>query len=159
VVVSYGTHSNDFLLIEYGFMLAKNKHDSTTLDEAIFSLLETASKEILEQYGYLGSYYLTATGVCYRTQVAVRAMVTSAKRMQEFLDGEYDGAKEEKKMRMMMKYVLQVFRAELEGATGGASEVNVSEHVKEVVLSRRREMIAMLDVAEAAMIESGDLPA
>jgi hypothetical protein len=55
IYVSYGTHSNDFLIIEYGFILNTNKHDYTTLDHLILPLLSEEQEETLKEdqfYGY-----------------------------------------------------------------------------------------------------------
>ena len=57
-------------------------------------MLSSAQKDLLEHHSYLGEYYLSASGFCYRTQVAIRAMVTPSAQMQKYLAGEYDGHKE-----------------------------------------------------------------
>ena len=38
IYISYGNHSNDFLLAEYGFILDENKWDEISLDELILPL-------------------------------------------------------------------------------------------------------------------------
>jgi hypothetical protein len=151
-VVSYGTHSNDFLLVEYGFILSRNRHDSITLDHIVLPLLSPFQKEILEQHAYLGSYYLTREGMCYRTQVAVRAMVTSGKRTKEFLDGGYDGMKEEGKMKRKTREVCRILRKEVEDAVEDLGRVKLEEDVKRVVSNRWKQIAGMLDEAEAVVM-------
>lgn len=151
-MVSYGTHSNDFLLVEYGFVLSRNRHDSVTLDHIILPLLSPLQKEILEQHAYLGSYYLTREGICYRTQVAIRAMVTSGKRIKEFLNGEYDGAKEEGKLRRKTREVCGILRKEVEDAVEGLGRVNLEEDVRRVVSHRWKQIGVMLDETEAVVM-------
>lgn len=91
---------------------------------------------------------MTPTGFCYRTQVAMRAMVTSPKRMQEFLADEYDGQKEARKMDMKCREVCQALRTEIEDAVevtgrGGGPSI-------EVVNVRWKQLLAMLELAEEA---------
>jgi hypothetical protein len=78
IYVSDGSHSNDFLLVEYGFLLpdGENKHDSISLDSIIMPTLCVEQKRLLKAKGYLGEYTLfspaangRAAGVCWRTEV------------------------------------------------------------------------------------------
>lgn len=82
VHISYGSHSNDFLLVEYGFVLDSNMWDEVNLDDAIMPSLMSSTrrpgrKEALEEVGYWGNYVLDRETVCHRTQVAVRLLLTS----------------------------------------------------------------------------------
>lgn len=75
VCISYGHHSNDFLLAEYGFVLEHNHHDEVQLDEAILPRLSPEQRDELEAAGFLGRYALDARTVCcYRAEVAVRLL-------------------------------------------------------------------------------------
>lgn len=49
VNTSYGTHSNDYLLAEYGFLLSENVHDKICLDDFILPRLEEDHVLQLEQ--------------------------------------------------------------------------------------------------------------
>ncbi|KAF2401991.1 SET domain-containing protein [Trichodelitschia bisporula] len=73
VVVSYGPHTNAFLLVEYGFTLKHNPHDTLCLDSVILPGLSEEQEEWLEAHNYLGGYVLSSSGFCFRTQVALRA--------------------------------------------------------------------------------------
>lgn len=152
VVVSYGAHTNDFLLVEYGFILATNKHDATTLDHIVLPLLTAAQRDMLDRNAYLGSYYLTSAGFCYRTQVTVRAMVTSGKRLQQFLDGEYDGAGEEEKVDAKSREICRAVEGEIEDGVRATN--GLEGHAVEVLLQRWKQLGAMLKEAEAAMFEA-----
>ncbi|KAF2460662.1 hypothetical protein BDY21DRAFT_170932 [Lineolata rhizophorae] len=79
VYVSYGSHSNDFLLVEYGFILENNKWDETILDTCLIPMLNDEQKDRLESHGFLGNYTLDASQICYRTQVALLVLVLPAK--------------------------------------------------------------------------------
>ena len=52
--VSYGPHSNDFLLVEYGFILESNKCDSIPLDHLILPLLSTSQAASLREDKFYG---------------------------------------------------------------------------------------------------------
>lgn len=74
VFFSYGNHNNDFLLVEYGFLIDSNPSDAIQLDEPVLSILTRAQEVILQEAGYLGNYLLDGD-FCYRTIVAVRLLV------------------------------------------------------------------------------------
>lgn len=70
--ISYGKHSNDFLLIEYGFVMSNNQWDEVALDEVIMPRLADDQKESLAKQGFLGEYKFHAkTGPCTRTCAAM----------------------------------------------------------------------------------------
>lgn len=85
VFVSYGCHSNDFLLIEYGFLPYRspsssdrdqaNKWDEVLLDPLLIPLLHPAHLSLLDEEGFLGNYIFDKTGFCFRTQAAVRLLL------------------------------------------------------------------------------------
>lgn len=54
VYLSYGKHSNDMLLAEYGFIFDGNMWDHVKLDELILPQLSVAQKEALEEANFLG---------------------------------------------------------------------------------------------------------
>ncbi|KAL4878825.1 hypothetical protein BJY04DRAFT_194677 [Aspergillus karnatakaensis] len=62
VYMSYGSHSNDFLLVEYGFCLDSNPSDSVFLDPIILSELNEAQKQDLAANGCLGNYEVKCAG-------------------------------------------------------------------------------------------------
>lgn len=90
ISTSYGSHSNDFLLAEYGFILESNTWDSLSLDALLLSLLSEEDKERLDEAGYAGKYTLSSEGVCYRTQVAVRTQTLSEIDWLHFVNGRED---------------------------------------------------------------------
>ncbi|KAE8379225.1 SET domain-containing protein [Aspergillus bertholletiae] len=70
IYMSYGPHPNDFLFAEYGFYLDENESETLYLDDIILKDLSPLLQEELEFQQYYGNYQLTATGVCYRTEIA-----------------------------------------------------------------------------------------
>lgn len=86
IYISYGKHSNDFLLAEYGFIMDENDDDHILLDGVIISQMNAEQLELVKDAGYLGNYVLDKEGVCYRTEVALRALCIPARRWQRFVD-------------------------------------------------------------------------
>ena len=60
ICTSYGGHSNDFLLTEYGFLLEKNQWDGVCLDDLILPRLDQKQKKSLEASDRLGNFTLHA---------------------------------------------------------------------------------------------------
>jgi hypothetical protein len=134
-----------------GFILPTNRHDSTTMDHIILPMLTASSRDILEQHDYLGEYYLTSTGFCYRTQVAIRAMVTSSRRMQDFLANEYDGQTEESKIQKKTREICGQFREHVKENIRAMEQATMRSHVMQTLNARWTQLSAMLDQAEIAM--------
>lgn len=95
IFVSYGKHTNDFLLVEYGFTLSPNRWDNIKLDEYILPKLKASQKNLLEAHGLMGNYALDSSDICYRTQAAIRGLVLSKAKLRQFLAGENDGEEEQ----------------------------------------------------------------
>ncbi|MCJ1469926.1 hypothetical protein MMC07_008570 [Pseudocyphellaria aurata] len=108
IFVSYGNHSNDFLLVECakrtypnvvyiftnsilqdGFVLEENKWDYLPIDDLVLHkwIYEPARKR-LESAGYLGDYTLGREGVCHRTQVAIRTETLGIPEWTKFIEGQ-----------------------------------------------------------------------
>ncbi|KAF4952596.1 hypothetical protein FGADI_6668 [Fusarium gaditjirri] len=92
VYVSYGPHSNDFLLSEYGFILDSNRWDEVYLDEVILPKLNKTQRADLESINFLGRYTLDdQTLGCHRTQVALRMLCCTQRQWQRFFDAQDEG--------------------------------------------------------------------
>lgn len=114
-------------------------------------MLTPTQKNLLEENNYLGEYYMTSAGFCYRSQVAMRAMVTSNKRMQEFLADEYDGQREVTKMNAKCREICGLLRQDIE--TGLQSfetkDSEESSYARQSLNKRWGQLAAMLERAEA----------
>ncbi|KAG7290819.1 hypothetical protein NEMBOFW57_000823 [Staphylotrichum longicolle] len=85
VHISYGAHSNDFLLAEYGFVMAENRWDKVCLDDVILPKLGAAQRAQLEEKGLLGPFLLDAESLgCNKTQAALRLLCCTREQWQEF---------------------------------------------------------------------------
>ena len=91
VYISYGKHGNDFLLAEYGFIMDDNLWDDVSLDSLVLGSMTPEQRELVRENGFEGRYVLDREGPCYRTQVALRAMVVPERRWLRFIAGSDDG--------------------------------------------------------------------
>lgn len=91
VYISYGNHSNDFLLVEYGFILVDNQWDQISLDDVIMPRLSGAQREVLLAEGFLGKYVLDGETVCYRTQAALRLLCMPVNKWKRALASGFEG--------------------------------------------------------------------
>ena len=92
IYTCYGGHSNDLLLVEYGFILDNNRYDCIPLDDFFCRYqLNKKIKKSLERAGYLGDYSLNGDGVCFRTQVAIQRELLGTCSWRKFIAGENVG--------------------------------------------------------------------
>lgn len=118
VFVSYGAHTNDFLLAEYGFILESNMRDAIPLDHVILPLLDAEQTQALKEDGFYGNYTLFKLGgteiICHRTQAVLRLLVLDSKRYSAFVGGfDHDVEREQEKcfgylVDLLTKYSRQV---------------------------------------------------
>lgn len=107
VYISYGAHSNDFLLTEYGFVMDENENDSVSLDDVVMAkLVEGGKEEQVKDAGFWGKYTLDKEGVCYRTQVALRSLIMTERRWERFVSGADEGRDEEGKYVELLQGIL-----------------------------------------------------
>jgi hypothetical protein len=132
--------------VEYGFILSSNEWDNAILDHVIVSMLEPAQAQLLEAYGYLGEYYMTRKGFCYRTEVALRAMITKPKCMDKFLVGEYDGETEMVELGNKLEQVCSALREEIKDALAATKAGN--NDVVKTLHTRWQQLSVMLELAE-----------
>ncbi|OBT64498.1 hypothetical protein VE03_05343 [Pseudogymnoascus sp. 23342-1-I1] len=109
IYISYGKHSNDFLLAEYGFIMDENDADHTRLDSVVISQMDAQQLELVKDAGYLGNYVLDKNGVCYRTEVALRALCIPARRWQRFVDSGDDGEHDQAMVDKLLTKVLKLY--------------------------------------------------
>ncbi|KAK2075041.1 hypothetical protein P8C59_009200 [Phyllachora maydis] len=136
VVISYGAHGNDALLVEYGFVLGGeagggNRWDAVGLDGVVVPALGDGQREALEALGFLGGYVLDAEGACYRTQVALRVMCLPETQWRRFLEeGGDEGAEKEAGRRQKKVDRLLV------GLLKKYEEGTVRRHIREIEASK-----------------------
>ncbi|THC99987.1 hypothetical protein EYZ11_000566 [Aspergillus tanneri] len=90
VYMSYGPHSNDFLLVEYGFYLDVNASDSIYLDDIIFQSLTAEQKKELVLREYFGNYEVTAEGVSSNVELVACLKYMSLRDWRKYILGQSD---------------------------------------------------------------------
>ncbi len=114
VLATYGAHSNDKLLIHYGFICSSTPNgpsvdDSISLDHLLVPQLSSTISEQLLDAGYLGGYALlpAKNELCFRTQVAVRANLLTCNEWEYFVaSGEDLSEDASSKVDMYVKVLL-----------------------------------------------------
>ncbi|KAH7405726.1 hypothetical protein DE146DRAFT_609344 [Phaeosphaeria sp. MPI-PUGE-AT-0046c] len=115
VFVSYGPHTNDFLLAEYGFILDNNYNDSIPLDHLILPLLSDDQVNALKEDGFHGSYTLFNKDptICHRTQAVLRLLLLDNRRYSSFVGGDNDGSKEQTRVNEYLREVLTKYSRQI----------------------------------------------
>jgi hypothetical protein len=173
VFVSYGSHTNDFLLAEYGFILDTNQNDSIPLDHLLLLLLSKEQTDALKEDGFHGKYTLFAKDpiICHRTQAVLRLLVLDNRRYSSFVGGDDDGSKDQARVNdyltgILTKYSRQIIdileeleqietensdttnsnRRQSRAATIRAQNLPRREH-KEVLLRRWKQIRELVNTA------------
>ncbi|TGO24286.1 hypothetical protein BPAE_0107g00330 [Botrytis paeoniae] len=144
VHISYGSHNNDFLLVEYGFILEDNRWDEVTLDSWITPLLNGEQKEHLEKMGFLGKYLLDRDTICYRTQVVLRIICLPIGKWRRFVQGsEGEEVSQEAADEVLLK-VLMAGKMEMMETIKKIDESQAGLESQRNTLSRRSNQIVLL---------------
>lgn len=118
VSISYGAHSNEALLCEYGFTLHRNTDDSVSLDATISARLKPWHIGMLMELGYYEDYTMDYQGFpSFRTEVALRVALLSesecaeessaCRRLTQFVDGQSSGRSEQHKVDQLLIGILE----------------------------------------------------
>jgi len=140
----YGTQNNDYLLVEYGFVLSTNRDDNVNIDGAILPWLGDKQKALLEEYNYFGKYTLTKEGVCHRTQCAVRAILygDDEDKVKLFLSGDDDGTAEQPKVDAWILDMLRDCRERTSAFAARLEKMDKSPQ-RDVLLKRYLQMMSL----------------
>ncbi|KAF8536568.1 hypothetical protein BDD12DRAFT_889875 [Trichophaea hybrida] len=107
VFVTYGSHSGDFCLVEYGFVPSKKEGDYLLLDAWMEFTEEQEGR--LRGMGYWGRYVLDREGFCYRAKTAGRVCG----------EGFLKGVVEREGLRSRWRQVKEIVDAVVEGGLMG----------------------------------------
>lgn len=155
VAICYGKHHNDFLLVEYGFVLpggngssgqgGGNCWDEVCLDEAVLPALGAGHRELLEERGFLGNYVLDAGTVCYRTQVALRVLCVTPGQWERLVsEGEDGGEGLQEEVDRLLLGLLRKWRGVVAGKIEEVEGLDVGQACQREVLGARWRQIARL---------------
>ncbi|KAK5635794.1 hypothetical protein RRF57_011506 [Xylaria bambusicola] len=151
VHICYGNHGGDFLLVEYGFVMAENCWDETLLDNVMLAKLDEKRKERLEEIGFLGSYVLDRNMVCHRTQVALRLMCCKVSEWMRFVNGNDDGEASQNAVDALLLQLLQEYAAWIDDMIARIPMLKIVEHeedldeMKDILVQRWRQIRQLLD--------------
>lgn len=149
IYISYGNHSNDFLLAEYGFVLDDNRWDEVPLDNVLLTLFSDEQKAILQEENFWGNYVLDENSVCYRTQAAVRLLCMPLQRWWHCLESgfddydEYQGAADAVLQRAMTTYSKAIHEKLEQVSKTGTRFV----HQKEMLDKRWKQILLLVNAA------------
>nr|POE90190.1 isoform 4 of set domain-containing protein 4 [Quercus suber] len=96
LLATYGSHANDKLLVHYGFILpsrSSSTDDDIRLDHLLLPQLSKTTQAQLQDVGFLGSYALLPSPrneLCFKTHVAVRAVLLSCNEWEYFVTNGED---------------------------------------------------------------------
>ncbi|RDL36070.1 SET protein [Venustampulla echinocandica] len=141
IYISYGNHSNDLLLAEYGFILEENHWDEITLDSYIVPMLSEKQKLHLEEAGFLGKYILDKEVVCHRTQVVLRIFCLPIRRWKRFVDGLDDGDADQAVVDISLLSILQQYENDATKMLASLPNINSGLPSQREILSRRWKQI------------------
>lgn len=128
VFLSYGPHSNEFLLCEYGFYLGENQWNDLDISSDLISLMDETAIAYLKEVSYYNEYTLTETDVSFRTQIALAVIeeqsgnLYSNKRLSSFINGIIDESVYEKRIKRRLGAVLRKQRERCEEMAGLVEE-------------------------------------
>lgn len=110
--LSYGPHSNEFLLCEYGFYLPHNEWNDLDITEEIIDILSPDQIDYLRDKKYWGDYTINHENVSFRTEVALavsqeRNHLHANRRLNALMSGISDGSYYRKKSNQILASILQ----------------------------------------------------
>jgi len=84
ICISYGEHSNDFLLTEYGFVLSDNCWDMVCIDDVVLDTLSPWQAAQMQKEGLLGRFLLDSNGIpCRKTRLALDLLCNRSQRRKQ----------------------------------------------------------------------------
>ncbi|ROT37663.1 SET domain-containing protein [Sodiomyces alkalinus F11] len=157
VPIRYGCHNNDFLLVEYGFILpgATNEWDETSLDDLLGPRLgrSPSRRNALQHHDFWGGYVLDAQDVCFRTQVAVRSLLRTEAEWLRFALNAVDSEAAQRAVSRKLRSLLELYNSDIEDTIEAVRELDLQDGVgtasqketqKEILIARWEQVQAMV---------------
>ncbi|KAL2829204.1 hypothetical protein BDW59DRAFT_37762 [Aspergillus cavernicola] len=162
IYMSYGSHSNDFLLVEYGFCLDNNPSDSIYLDDIIFPELTRAEKTELAAHDFFGNYEITSSGPNENTTAVVCIKCMSRKDWPDYAAGRSQRGFDAKLTADMLRDWVQTYLQECTVAiealmdvsgtisarlteTGAIEPENATKEKLDLILSRWKQIKSLCE--------------
>jgi hypothetical protein len=136
--LSYGPHSNEFLLCEYGFTLEENEWNDIDITDSILELLTEQQIEYLKEKDYFGDYTLTSDTVSFRTEIALAVAQENSdlylnRRLDAYLNGITDGSFYKNISNRLLKRILLKLK---ESSQGYLDQLKKDANVNEKVIGK-----------------------
>ena len=148
VCTSYGEHTNDFLLAEYGFVLEENRWDQALLDDVIYPKLSPYQNSELEETGRLSHFQIADKSVTYNsTWVALRVLccgVEGEEQWENYTDGKEDAESTLAKAFDMLPTLLYEYLGFINKRQAGIRALLVGLPPQRELLIRRWEQIKVI---------------
>jgi hypothetical protein len=154
-----------------GFTYADNEHDSIRLDKVILPRLSEDQQSLLQNIGYLGydtpdcprtlflhgrNYALHDFGPCYRTEVALRALVMSEKGLRKYIE-IHECAKKDQELaeQEKLKHIRRLRKKTILGLklVGAAMDGSHPDYVQKIY-QRWSEMLVFIESSEVWGVNS-----
>ncbi|CCH41620.1 SET domain-containing protein 4 [Wickerhamomyces ciferrii] len=144
--LSYGPHSNEFLLCEYGFHLSNNEWNDLDITEEVIDLMNDDQIEYLKKVGYYGDYTINKQNVSFRTDVALAVLqerddLTINRRLSALLNGISDGSFYKRRSKQILINILEKVKEDLERNLDLNSQDDPNLKVIEALSKERVELI------------------
>lgn len=140
ILATYGAHPNDKLLVHYGFVNSSEPGEPTDddirLDHIILPDMPETTREALQDVGFLGGYALLpgSNELCFKTEVAVRAMLLTANEWEYFVaNGEDLSGDQSGKVRAWLSPRLKDYRGVAVSKQEELEGLDVKDHEQEAV--------------------------
>lgn len=108
---SYGPHSNEFLLCEYGFTLPQNRWNYIDVSDYLTPLLRPQQVAFLKEAGYYADYTINDLGISFRTEIALATLQENdpslSRKLRAFVDGMTDGTVYQNKSQTLLSHILK----------------------------------------------------
>lgn len=155
IPICYGRHNNDFLLVEYGFVLpdATNEWDEASLDDLLLPRLRrsTSRRYALQSAGFWAGYVLDHDTVCFRTQVAVRSLHRPESEWHSFAKGFDDSEAAQRAVDKELRSLFTLYDREIEDTIQAIQKLHTvgTASQREMLMARWRQIQAMVRAAIA----------
>jgi hypothetical protein len=121
-----------------------NECDYITLDEYLLPMLSTKAKGTLEKMGYLGNYVFCDGEICWRTEIALRAEVSSPEELHIFaMKGQKVSKEAEEEYKAFHDEFVKKLREDIEGQVTRLKSKAFSDRYGQA-LRRRWKQIELL---------------
>lgn len=145
VCTSYGDHSNDFLLAEFGFLLRNNAHDQVYLDQLLLPKLDAERRGFLEQRKRLGAFLLKPSSrPCPRTVIALCLVCAPATDWKDIVDGKKSSKSTLTAANKLLQGILEAFLVEITAHRRKVTALDNASDVCRTLLAERWDQIDKL---------------